>query len=59
MIKNQFIVPGAYVSPAVKWVEISARKSVMYTSPKTGGLDFDNEPGSIHDMGDSDGYGDI
>ena len=60
MIKNQFIVPGAYVSPAVRWVEISARKSVMYTSPTGGGLDFGNDPGSIHGLDDqAEDYGDL
>lgn len=46
------------MSPAVKWVEISTKKSVMYTS-QPGNLRFDNEPGSIHGMNEEDDYGDI
>lgn len=59
MLKINSNVPAAYVSPAVKWVEISTKKSVMYTSQPGGGLDFGNDPGSIHGLDDPEGYDDI
>lgn len=59
MLKHKSIVLASYVSPAVKWVELSTRKSIMYTSPTTRNLDFDNDPGSVHETGDVTDYGDL
>ena len=50
MLKNNSIVPGAYVSPAVKWVNARTR-GVMCTSPygeegeagSTGKYDYEDE----------------
>ena len=44
---NNSIVPGAYVSPAVKWVNARTR-SVYAVSPTYGG---NNEAGGVIDIG--------